>query len=164
MICVPRCIQPSHKCTFTASNIEVACSRLTLPNGNKMQICVLYRSPNAPLQALLTTLSQVLLFASNAALPTVILGDFNVDILSQPNSNVVKLMLDHGYTQLVTHPTTSNCTLLDHVYYNQPSSDIIVQVCDKYLLSIAPYPYKYIKPKKWTLIVLLFVLRSHVYC
>ena len=36
-------------------------------------------------------------------------------------------MSDHGYTQLVTGPTTANGTLLhvDHVYYNQPSNDII---------------------------------------
>ena len=55
-------------CTFSANNIEVACSTLTLPNASQIQICVLYRSPNSPLQALLTTLSQVLLYASNAAL------------------------------------------------------------------------------------------------
>ena len=115
MICVPRCMQPSQTCTFMASNIEVACSTLTLPNASQMQIFVLYKSPNVPLQTLLTTLSRVVVYTSNADVPTVMLGDFNVDILSQPNSNIVKFMSDHGYTQLVTSPTTANGTLLDHV-------------------------------------------------
>lgn len=102
MLCVPRCMQPSQTCTFLANSIEVACSKLTLPNANQMQIFVLYRSPNAPLQTLLTTLCRVLVYASEADIPNVILGDFNIDILSQPNSNIVRLMSDHGYTQLVS--------------------------------------------------------------
>ena len=35
-------------------------------------------------------------------------------------------------TQLVTTPTTANGTLIDHVYYNQSTSDIIMQVHDTY--------------------------------
>ena len=132
MLCVPRCMQPSQTCTILANSIEVACSKLTLPNANQMQIFVLYRSPNAPLQTLLTTLCRVLVYASEADIPTVILGDFNIDILSQLNSNIVRLMSDHGYTQLVTSFTTASGTLIDHVYYNQPNSGIIVQVRDNY--------------------------------
>ena len=132
MICIPRCMQPSQTFTFLADSIEVACCTLTLSNANHMQIFVLYRSSNTRLQSLLTTLCRVLIYASEADIPTVILGDFNVDILSQPNSNIVRLMSDHGYTQLVTSPTTASGTLIDHVYYNQPNTGIIVQVQDNY--------------------------------
>ena len=38
----------------------------------------------------------------------------------------------HGCTQLVTRLTTAKATLIDHVYYHRPSSDIIVQVHDTY--------------------------------
>ena len=99
MICVPSHMQPSQTCTFTSNSIEVACSTLTLPNTNQMQIFVLYRSPNVPMQSLLTTLSRVLVYASNANMPTMILGDFNVDILSQPNSSILSFMSSYGYTQ-----------------------------------------------------------------
>ena len=62
-----------------------------------------------------------------------ILGDFNEDILSQPNSRVVSLMSNHGYSQLVTSPTTDQGTLIDHVYYyNGPSSDITVETYNTY--------------------------------
>lgn len=53
-------------------------------------------------------------------------------------------MSNHGYKQLVTHPTTDKGTLIDHdiVYFNRPSSDIIVEIHDTFIvtmiLSIAP--------------------------
>ena len=129
MICNPSQIKPSRTCTFTSNNIEVACSTLTLSNANKIQVFVLYRSPNVALQILLTTISRMLVYTSNADLPTLILGDFNED---QPNSSIVRLKSAHGYTQLVTTPTTDKGTLIDHVYYNKPTSDIILQVHDTY--------------------------------
>ena len=132
MICIPRQMHPTHTCSFTSSGIEVACSTLTLSNGNKMNISVIYRSPTVPLQALTTMLSTLLAYVSTANLPTVILGDFNEDILSRPNSSIVSLMSNHGYTQLVSTPTTSKATLIDHVYYNRPSDNTIVQVHDTY--------------------------------
>ena len=59
-------------------------------------------------------------------MPTITLGDFNEDILSQPNSGIINLMSNHGFTQLVTSPTTANGTLIDREYYNRPTCDIIV--------------------------------------
>ena len=133
MICVSRCMQPSQTCTLNiAYDIEVAYSTLTLPDANQIQIFVLYRSPNVPLQSLLTTMYQIVMYASTSNIPTIILGDFNVDLLSQPNSSILTLMSNHGYTQLVTNPTTANGTLIDHIYYNRPTTDIIVQVHDAY--------------------------------
>lgn len=132
MICVPRYMQPSRTCTFTSNSIEVACTTLTLNSTNQIQIFLLYRSLNVPLQALRTTMSRVLIHASNTDMPTLILGDFNIDIVSQPNSSIVSLMSNHGYAQLVLSPTTSKGTLIDHVYYNRPTNDIIVQVHDTY--------------------------------
>ena len=97
-----------------------------------MQIVVLYRSPNVPLQALTATLSTLLNYVLTANMPTLVLGDFNENILSQPSSSIVSLMSNHGYTQLVTSPTSNKATLIDHVYYNRPDSDTIVEVHDTY--------------------------------
>ena len=133
MICIPRQMHPTRTRSFASNGIEVACSTLTLPNANNMHIVVLYRSPTVPLQALTTMLSTTLLpYVSTANVPTIILGDFNEDILSQPNSNIVSLMSNHGYTQLVTSPTTSKATLIDHIYYNGPASSTVVEVHDTY--------------------------------
>ena len=61
-----------------------------------------------------------------------ILGDFNDNLLHQHNSKILSLMSSHGYTQLVQHPTTTQGTLIDHVYYNNSTSNIIVKVQDTY--------------------------------
>ena len=82
MICVPSYMQPSQTCTFTSNSIEVACATLTLNSANQIQIFVVYRSPNVPLQAFLTTISQVLIYASSTNMPRIILGDFNDDIVT----------------------------------------------------------------------------------
>ena len=104
MICIPRQMYPTHTRSFASNGIEVACSTLTLPNANNMQILVLYLSPTVPLQALTTMLSTLLVYVSTANMPTLILGDFNEDILSQANLNVVSLMSNHGYTQSQVQP------------------------------------------------------------
>ena len=132
MIYIPSYMQPHHTCSFTSSGIEIACSTLTLHNTNLLQILVLYRSPNVPMQALISMLLRMLLYVSTTDMPTLILGDFNEDILTQPNSSIVSLMLSHGYTQIVSSPTTAKGTLIDHVYYNGPSNDVLVEVHDMY--------------------------------
>ena len=63
-------------------------------------------------------LSTVLNYVSMSNTPTVILGDFNHDVLDQPKSPIVNLLSTHGYTQLVNSPTTAQGTLIDHVYSN----------------------------------------------
>ncbi len=64
--------------------------------------------------------------------PTVVLGDFNEDLLQKPDSRVLSLMSSNGYAQLVQSPTTDRGTLIDHVYYNRPSGNTVVQVHDTY--------------------------------
>ena len=39
------------------------------------------------------------------------LGNFNEDILPQLNGRIVTFMSNHGYTQLLTLPTTARGTL-----------------------------------------------------
>ena len=122
-------VQPWHTCSFTSPGIGVATSTLTLPNATQMQ---LYRSPSVSLQLLTVMLNRMLDYIATTDLPTLILGDFNDDILSHPNSSIVSLMSNHGFSQLVTSPTTAEGTLIDHVYYNRPTNDIIVEGHDTY--------------------------------
>jgi endonuclease/exonuclease/phosphatase (EEP) superfamily protein YafD len=58
----------------------------------------------------LTTLPQ-----HNTETSTIVLGDFNQDIL-KTNSPIKKFMEQQGFTQFVTCSTTDGNTLIDHVY------------------------------------------------
>ena len=69
---------------------------------------------------------------SLSTLPTIILGDFNEDLCDNTHSHILDIMSNNGYTQLVQSPTTDRGTLIDHVYYNRPSDDAVVQVHDTY--------------------------------
>ena len=46
---------------------------------------------------------------------TIVLGDFNEDILKS-NSSIKTFMQRNGFTQLVNKSTTDGGTLIDHVY------------------------------------------------
>ena len=55
--------------------------------------------------------------------PTVILGDFNVNLLEMHSDSkaLTKCLVEkRGYTQLITKCTTDYCSLLDHIYTNIP--------------------------------------------
>ena len=74
-------------------------------------------------------MSSVLTQTVTHGMPSVILGDFNEDLIGYPNSQVLSR---HGFSQLVNSPTTDNGSLLDHVYFNRPSDHHTVQVVDAY--------------------------------
>ena len=69
---------------------------------------------------------------SQCLIHLVILGDFNHDVLDQPESPIINLLSTHGYTQLVNSPTTAQGTLIDHVYSNLHDNNINVEVRDTY--------------------------------
>jgi hypothetical protein len=53
-------------------------------------------------------------------LPTIITGDFNIDLLKScsASANLRRFMEVQGFTQLITHPTHRDGGLLDHIYVN----------------------------------------------
>ena len=65
--------------------------------------------------------------------PTIIVGDFNEDLLSRSTSSrILQLMSSRGFSQLVQVPTTDSGSLLDHIYYNGITEDAVVDVIDTY--------------------------------
>ena len=112
MISVPQYMQPCHSQRFASNGIEVVVTILSLSNAKSLQLALLYRRPSVQMQQLLT---RVLNYVSMSNTPTVILGDFNDNVLEQLESPVVSLMSIHGYAQLVNSPTTAKGTLIDHV-------------------------------------------------
>ena len=54
------------------------------------------------------------------------------DVFNRSDSRILNLMSTNGFKQLVSTPTTDRGTLIDHIYYNRSSDDIIIEVCDTY--------------------------------
>ena len=65
-------------------------------------------------------MSMLLEYVNRINITSVIVGDFNDDIMCANGSRVEQFMSPHGYTQLVLQPTTDRGTLIDHVYFNGP--------------------------------------------
>ena len=61
--------------------------------------------------------------------PTIILGDFNIDWLVETERRPIYNLLvrDNGYKQLISSYTTDNKTLIDHIYTN------ILHLCEVYM-------------------------------
>ena len=101
IISVPQSMQPTDTSTFTANGIEAVTTTLLLPNTCCLQVALLYRSPSVSLNAFLSALATMLNQIATSNIPTIILGDFNEDLLQNPDSSILSLMSSNGYTQLV---------------------------------------------------------------
>ena len=132
MISVPEHMQPTHTRRYASNGIEAISTTLLLANNIQIQIALLYRSPSVLAEAFVNLLSRVLTHMSNFSIPSIILGDFNDDVLLHTDSRISSFMSTHGYTQLVCLPTTAQGTLIDHVYHSNPHNQIILQVQDTY--------------------------------
>ena len=134
LLCVPSHMNPSNVQRFATHGIEALSTTIHIKNLGKMLITVVYRSPRILQATLITILHRLLRHVSMSNLPCIILGDFNEDILRHQNSALLSLMSNFNFTQLVQSPTTAQGTLIDHVYYRNPtlSSYTIVEVQDTY--------------------------------
>ena len=92
-------------------------------------MAVVYRSPSVPMQRFVQLMTRVLKYASVSRIATIVAGDVNDDALCTSGSVVERLMLSHGYTQLVSCYNRS----IDHAYHHyKQCSGVKVQVCDVY--------------------------------
>ena len=63
---------------------------------------------------------------------TVILGDFNEDLLAQEQQPIQQLMHKYDFYQQIKEPTTDYGSLLDHVYHNMNNVDAKYKVFDAF--------------------------------
>ena len=115
--------------------IEILCTALRFPSGQCILLTVVYRSPSVSFDVLLETMVELLSYlqACGQEMISIVMGDFNGDLLSKPDSKLVELMAQCGYSQLVHTPTTDKGTLIDHVYGNSPAPECAdIHVADVY--------------------------------
>ena len=125
-------MQSVQKHNFSNGKLESLTIEVTLPWQTKLSLSTIYRSPSLNLETLLAFLD-VFLSTLPSTMPTVIVGDFNENILHKDNTKLLKFMDTRGYTQHVKQSTTDTGTLIDHVYISKENSiQIQVEVSDIY--------------------------------
>ena len=116
-----------------SGNIECIVTKLQLPNLSHVAIVLIYRPPSSTIDALLNVVGAAINCVSSFGLPTFIMGDFNIDLLSQNfDRRLINILSVNNFTQLVNSPTTDRGSLIDHIYFNGTVSSIFVEVSDTY--------------------------------
>ena len=130
-------------------NIEHLIALLSPRQAPQLRLCValIYKNPRLTDRDFLRELEYMMSELPVRAVPTIITGDLNIDMLSKQASaaKLKKLMLYYGFAQLVTTPTHRKGGLLDHYYVNFISEDIQLDVIPAYysdhLMVSAAVPY-----------------------
>ena len=131
MIVCSRSLQPIRVNIHCPNQLEVlSITATSINSGCRMCTVAVYRCPQ-PLTEFLPFLSNYMTNLPQV-IPTIILGDFNEDLLSKSTSTLLQLMSTRGFHQLVQLPTTDSGSLLDHIYYNGTTEDTFVDVIDSY--------------------------------
>ena len=102
-------------------------------NGTPFLLVLIYRPPLVPLSNLLNIMASIISNTSNATQPVIVLGDFNEDVINNPNSSLLSLMSTGGsFNQMVNSPTTDRGTLIDLVFVKNLPTTVLVNVSDTY--------------------------------
>ena len=116
------CIKIPYK--FNFNNVEITVMVLSHPIPS-FHVVGIYRSKtNVSISQFIDALSHLHnSVLTNPTIPTVILGDFNINLLqdtTEQKALKIFLITDRGYKQLINQYTTDYCTLIDHIYTNVP--------------------------------------------
>ena len=136
-------VKDTYFCNSVALSMnEIEALHVTLADDSQrpFEVFVMYRPPDISVQCLLQLLNNV-----TDACPhdnvnkstTLIVGDFNVDELVSPISQLCQ----NGFTLLVKSPTHVSGSLLDHVYLRPPLKTVFFTVtfchyCDHAVVQI----------------------------
>ena len=128
LISVDPSVKVCHTVLNNSGNIECILTILQLPNMSHIVVILIYRPPSSTIDALLNVAVN---YSSSFALPTFIMGDFNIDLLSQNfDRRLINLLCVNNFTQMVKSPTTDRGSLIDHVYTaNSYQFRIIIIYC-----------------------------------
>lgn len=118
-----------------------------------MDIIAVYRRPNTPVKAFIDSLRLYILGRSRIH-PTIILGDFNIDLYLNDYAcnDLHSLMAGGEFHQHIHIATTPQGSLLDHVWTNTPcSTDIYPTYCSDHTATSVFLPRYAGTPRSLTL-------------
>ncbi len=98
---------------FSVHNLEYVAFHII--SHVSVVVVVIYRPPSYKMQDFIENLKKLVSEIHEISTRCIVMGDFNENLLGN-DSFIEKAMIDQGYKQYVTDPTTENATLIDHVY------------------------------------------------
>ena len=112
--------------SLNSNNVEITITTINTKSGS-IQIIAIYRAPTVPMHSFLQALKK-LFTVIVPSIQTLIMGDFNVDLL-QDNADKNKLLSflvkSKNFKQIINDATTNYNSCLDHIYVNISSGDIV---------------------------------------
>ena len=132
MMSIDNTKHPVKMYTVSLVGLEALVVRLTMPSESFLQVALIYRAPTSIWENLEPVFTHLLNELAQTNIDTIVLGDFNEDLLKEKTSKVYQFMTNHCYAQLVHTPTTDRATLIDHIYYSGDSENTVVEVRDAY--------------------------------
>ena len=102
--------------------------------------CCVYRHPSSSIQKFNDHLQEILSNPANAHKLTIIMGDFNIDLLKSdndaPTNDFINMMSSYHFQPTILHPTRisdTSSTLIDNVYINNAMDS---NICSGNILSL----------------------------
>ncbi|KAI8509442.1 hypothetical protein Bbelb_132900 [Branchiostoma belcheri] len=102
---------------YTATTITKESTTVNIVN--------IYRPQTLPEEDFINRLQRLLILLPSKTI-TVVLGDFNFDLLKCPPPKILNVMEQFGFRQFVQSPTTDYGSLLDHVYVRGLDEDSLL--------------------------------------
>ncbi|KAJ8333994.1 hypothetical protein SKAU_G00413130 [Synaphobranchus kaupii] len=116
---------------LAVSTQGLECTAITITKATTdVNVVTIYRPPSLSPDSFRTKLENLVRSLPVDTL-TVILGDFNIDLLKHPTHSILHTMEKLGFHQHVTKPTTDHGSLLDHIYTNSRNT-VTTEVTDVY--------------------------------
>ena len=134
MIVCAKSLNPKLVTIQHPDTLEILCIHVNTCTGGQMYVITVYRRPQLPFRTFLHLLADYLCHINHQELPTILLGDFNENLIleSSMSTALLEFLSTLKFTQLVNAPTTDSGSLLDHIYWNQSSENCLVDVVDIY--------------------------------
>ena len=122
----PQQVEPS-----SVNNLEYVAITIT-ESGEQIQIIAIYRPQTTSTHQFLHYLEKLMTDLQVSRTRTIILGDFNEDLLKSQTHPIKDHLQKHGFKQHITEPTTDYGSLLDHIYHNMEPASQHYEVQDTY--------------------------------
>lgn len=106
--------------SLSEKGVEIQYVVLHLPQNSQLFLATVYRHPTLSLKKFELIISKLIHCLGASKTPTIIVGDFNINLMQDNLSlSVLNELLQYGFTQHVENATHRSGSLLDHVYCNR---------------------------------------------